>query len=153
MDTSTLTCLALGFLILAPVDVPRIQTKAEPVTLTGKALPLPAALKSLRIVADAEPIAGQIVLFSKNDEITPLLSDEASRALFLDERLRNRPLEVQARRFPGLPYVQVVSFKIEQDGRFRIPEYYCDICTISVRYPQVCPCCQGSMDLRMKPEA
>jgi hypothetical protein len=46
----------------------------------------------------------------------------------------------------------VITFKIEQDGRLQTPEYYCNICTISVRYPQVCPCCQGPMELRMKPQ-
>ena len=52
----------------------------------------------------------------------------------------------------GEVMLQVVSFKVEDQGQFRTPEYYCDISTISVRYPQICPCCQGPMVLRMKPE-
>jgi hypothetical protein len=84
--------------------------------------------------------------------ITPLLPDEASRALFLDGRLRDRPVEVRGKKIHGVPYLQVVTFKVEQDGHFQTPEYYCVICTISVRYPQTCPCCQGPMELRMKPD-
>jgi hypothetical protein len=102
--------------------------------------------------ADPESVAGQVVLLGEDGTVTPLLSDQASRALFRDDRLRNRQAEIKGRHHPGLPYLQVITFKIEQDGRLQTPEYYCNICTISVRYPQICPCCQGPMELRMKPQ-
>jgi hypothetical protein len=126
----------------------------EPVAVRGKVLTLAEALASrdLKIKADTEPIAKQVVLVAEDGAMTPLLSDDASRALFLDERLRNCRTEIQGRRFAGVPYLQVVSFKVERDGRLRSPEYYCDICAISVLYPQICPCCQGPMDLRMRPD-
>jgi hypothetical protein len=126
--------------------------KWEAVTLSGKVVELSAWLDSKGIECDAGPIATQVVVLGQDGTITPLLSDEASRALFLDKRLRDRPAEIRARRFPGLPYVQVVSFQVEDQGKLRTPEYFCEVCTISVRYPQICPCCQGSMDLRMRPE-
>ena len=125
----------------------------QSVTLRVKALWLADALKTLKVTADEEMTANQLVVVAADGNLTPVLRDEASRALFLDERLRDRDLEVQARKLPGLPYLQVVLFRIRHEGRWRIPEYYCDICTISVRYDQACPCCQGSMDYRMKPEA
>jgi hypothetical protein len=141
--------------LTGPDDSPASSSrKAEDVTLKGKAVTLAAALKraKVEIRVDPEPIAKQIVLVGEDGAITPLLSDEASRALFLDERLRDRPVEIRGKRFRGVPYVQVITFKIEEDGRFQTPEYYCNICTISVRFPQICPCCQGPMELRMKPE-
>ena len=62
---------------------------------------------------------------------------------------------------PASMYAQVIrasrfgepktAFQIEQEGRYRTPEYYCDVCSISVRYPQICPCCQGPMTLRVMP--
>jgi len=124
----------------------------ESVTLTGRAVELAAALKPLGVTFDPEPIARQVVVQGRDGTITPLLSDEASRALFLDARLRDRPVEVRGRRFPGVPYVQVVSIRVDDHGTLRTPEYYCEICTISVRYPQTCPCCQGPMELRMRPD-
>jgi hypothetical protein len=126
----------------------------ETVTLRGKVTTLAEAIESrgLSIKADPEPIAKQVVLLAGDGTITPLFSDEASRALFLDKRLRDCPAELLARRFPNVPYVQVVTFKVERDGRLETPEYYCEICAISVRYPQICPCCQGQMELRMKPD-
>lgn len=126
--------------------------RAEAVTLRGKVVELSAVLKAEGLSADAEPVAKQVVLQAADRSVVPLLSDDASRALFLDKRLRDRPAELHLRRIAGLPFVQVVSFQVEEDGRMRTPEYYCEICTISVRYPQICPCCQGSMVLRMKPE-
>jgi hypothetical protein len=127
---------------------------ARDVTLKGKVVTLAAAIESARlgVHADTEPTASQIVLVESDGTVTPLLSDEASRALFLDKRLRDRPAEVRGKRFVGMPYLQVVTFKIEEDGRLQTPEYFCDICKISVRFPQICPCCQGPMDLRMRPE-
>jgi len=125
--------------------------KPETVTKTGRVVELSVALKSLKIPADPDPLATQVVLLESDGTITPLLSDPASRALFTDERLRDRKTELTARKYAGLPYLQVVSFKVEEAGILRVPEYYCDICTISVRFPQICPCCQGPMDLRMQP--
>ncbi len=124
------------------------------VTLRGRVLLLPAALKSraLDVKPDLEPIANQAVLLGEDGAITPLLCDDASRALFLDDRLRNRRTELKGQRFVGIPYVQVLTFKVEYDGRLETPEYFCEICAISVRFPQICPCCQGPMVLRMKSE-
>jgi hypothetical protein len=127
-------------------------SKGEAVTLSGTPLLLAEVLKSAGIPFDSGPIEGQVVLKGDDGQVTPLLSDVASRALFQDERLRHRKAEIRGRRYPGLPYVEVISFRVEEEGRLRTPEYYCEICTISVRYPQICPCCQGDMVLRMRPD-
>lgn len=149
----TMALCTLALSAMAWAGSARGSERAEAVTLRGKVVELSAVLKAEGLPADAEPVAKQVVLQAAGGTVVPLISDEASRALFLDKRLRERPAELHARRLAGLPYVQVVSFQVEEDGRMRTPEYYCEICTISVRYPQICPCCQGSMVLRMKPES
>ena len=70
----------------------------------GKVLMLADALKArgLEPAPDAEPIAKQVVILGEDGTITPLLSDETSRALFLDERLRNRKAQIVGRRFAGV---------------------------------------------------
>jgi hypothetical protein len=120
--------------------------------LNGTTLLLTEVLKSSRVSFDRAPIEVQVVLRVDDGTIVPLLSDVPSRALFQDERLRHRKTEIRGRRYPGLPYLEVVSFRVEEQGRLQTPEYYCEICTISVRFPQICPCCQGDMVLRMRPE-
>jgi len=137
----------------SPASAPKTpRPKAETVTVSGTALTLAEALKAVELKVDTEPAAKQVVIQGEDGRVTPLLSDEASRALFVDGRLRGRRTEVRGLSRAGLPYLQVVSFRIEDGGRLRTPEYYCEVCTISVRFPQICPCCQGEMVLRMKPE-
>ncbi|WP_250846886.1 hypothetical protein [Aquisphaera insulae] len=152
MVLSVACLLAVSVMAIAPAraQVPEHQD----VVLRGKVLPLATALRQARadLRFDAGPVEKQVALVGNDGELLPLLSDEASRALFLDERLRDRPVEIKGRRLRGLPYLQVVSFKVEEGGRLRTPEYYCIICSIRVRFPQTCPCCQGEMELRMKPE-
>jgi hypothetical protein len=138
----------LAFALSGGAPSPRVEN----VTLSGKVVELTDALKDFPVRADAEPLAAQVVLRATDGSLTPLLSDDASRALFLDKRLRDRPIEIKGRRYDGLPYLQVTTFRVEEDGKLRTPEYYCEICSIRVRYPQICPCCQGPMELRMKPE-
>jgi len=137
-----------ALMLAGPASTP----KSEPVKLSGTVVLLPELLKPSGLAFDAAPVAKQAVLKSDAGVITPLISDDASRALFDDARLRNRKTEIVGRKYEGLPYIQVVSFRVVDEGKLRIPEYFCEICTISVRYPQICPCCQGDMILRMQPE-
>lgn len=127
---------------------------SESVTLRGKVVTLVQALQSrgIDLKPDPEPIAKQVVLLAEDGSIVPLLSDDGSRALFLDERLRNCRSEIKGRRFTGVPYIQVLSFKVEMGGRLETPEYYCDVCSISVPYPRICDCCQGPTTLRARPD-
>jgi hypothetical protein len=129
-------------------------TRREPIeqTLTGRVVPLKAALGELGLRADSEPIENQVVLRTADGNLIPLIRDEASRALFLDARLQSKDAELHVRRTVGVPYVQVMTFKVVADGMLRTPEYYCDVCTISVRYPQNCPCCQRPMEFRFRPD-
>ncbi len=127
--------------------------KPESIVVSGEVVELTTALKAKGVVCDADPISKQVAVQGEDQSLTPLLCDEASRAFFLDERLRNRRVVLNSRRMAGIPYLQVVSFQVVHEGKLRTPEYYCEICTISVRYPQTCPCCQGPMVLRMRPES
>jgi hypothetical protein len=140
-------------MLLALAAEPTQSPKGESVTLEGKVLLLADILNAAGVKADPEPILKQVILKSVDGRITPLLSDEASRALFLDARLRGRRVKLLAKRIPNMPYVQVVTIMVEFEGTMKTPEYYCDVCAISVRYPQICPCCQGEMELRMTPDA
>lgn len=127
--------------------------EARTVTRSGQVIRLAEALEPLGVSAPQGPIADQVVLKTEGGEVIPLLFNVGSRAFFEDDRLRDRQAELVGREIEGLPYFQVVSSKVaDEQGTLRIPEYYCDICTISVRFDQPCPCCQAPMELRFKPE-
>ena len=121
-------------------------------TVTGVCRFLPEVLKQRTLEVDVSPVSQQIVVEQASGEILPLLSNGASRALWLDERLRGRPAEIQGWLHAGLPYLEVTNIRVMEQGVLRTPEYYCEICTITVRYPQACPCCQGSLELRYNPK-
>jgi hypothetical protein len=142
--------VALGLAGPSPDD-PRPRAEPDEVTLSGRVVELAAALQRRGLEADPKPIAGQVALEGEDGTILPLLSTAASRAFFLDERLRGRPTEIVGYRYPGVPYLEVITFRVEEQGDLRTPEYHCDVCEISTRYPQVCPCCQGPMELRYRP--
>jgi hypothetical protein len=142
------SALALGLGLLLPAPAPDAPAK---VTLRGRAVELTAALKDRDLNADPEPIAQQVVLVGEDGAVTPLLPNAASRALFRDERLRGRRAEVVGERVEGLPYLNVLAFQVEEDGELRTPVYHCEVCTIDVLFPQDCPCCQGSLELRFRP--
>ena len=137
-------------LLVATVDGP---SEPQTVTLRGEVVRLAEAIEPLGIPNAQGPIAEQVVLKGDDGAMFPLLFNDGSHAFFQDDRLRDRPAELVARRFQGLPYLQVVSAKVaDENGDLRTPEYYCDVCTISVRYDQPCPCCQGDLALRYRPE-
>jgi len=154
MSASPVWLLGVLFLPFGAGTGSRLDPALKAVTLRGNVLTLNAALavRGLSIKVDPEPIAKQVVLVAEDGSVIPLFSDEASRALFLDDRLHARRAQLLGRRFAGLPYLQVISFKVEHQGKFQTPEYYCNVCAIHVRYPQTCPCCQGPMELRMQPD-
>src|SRR5438034_1288483 len=95
----------LAWLILLAQAAPGATPRSEPITLSGEVVELTDALKAKGLAFDAEPIAKQVVLRDKDKTLTPLLCDEASRALFADRRLRDRPAELTVKRVPSLPYV------------------------------------------------
>lgn len=147
----TILSLILPSQTLSKPDAPHQETyRLE--TYRGEVVMLTELPSLKNLVFDKEPVLKQVVLLQADGSFLPLLSDDASRALFIDKRVRNKKAELVARKHKGMPYLQVVSFKIESEGKLQTPEYYCEVCAISVRFPQDCPCCQGELIFRMKPE-
>ena len=58
----------------------------ETVVRQGRVVTLVSALEDRKIPADPGPIADQVVLLEADGTITPLLSDESSRALRLSSK-------------------------------------------------------------------
>ncbi|WP_169977174.1 hypothetical protein [Tautonia rosea] len=153
LQTPMIAWMALALIAVHPAVASDDASEARTETFTGSVLRLTEAIEPLGVTSPQGPIADQVVLRNAEGTIWPLLYNVGSRAFFEDDRLRDRPAELVARRIEGLPYLQVLSAKIaDEQGVLRTPEYYCDICTISVRFDQPCPCCQAPMELRFKPE-
>lgn len=148
------TGLVAGVLVLLGAAPPASSPGPAEVTVRGRVLTLESALRTLDLDLKLDPgsASKQVVLLGEDRSILPLFRDEVTRALFEDDRLLNLRAELHGRRYPGVPYLKVSSVRVEHDGRFQVPEYFCDVCSISVRAPQICPCCQGPMVLQMRPD-
>lgn len=125
---------------------------AEAIIVEGRVLAMPEIFIQKAIKADSGPVENQMAMLTRTGQVLPILSDDGGRVFFLDKSMRDRKTRLKLKISKDLPYAQVVQVEIHHEGRWRIPQYYCDICTIAVRYPQICLCCQGPMEFRFKPE-
>ncbi|MBI1325465.1 hypothetical protein GC170_20055 [bacterium] len=151
----TIPLLALSSLFLylsSFVQVLAQDPQSRTETFEGVVRPLSEIAKSRKISSDSEPLAGLMALETKDGRAIPLLSDEGGRMYYLDKAMRGRQVRLKMIERPDFPVAEVIQSEVMHEGRWRVPQYYCDVCTIAVRYPQVCLCCQGPMEFRYRPE-
>lgn len=134
------------------VEVPAQDPQSRTVTFEGVVRPMSEIAKARKIASDSEPLAELMALETKDGRAIPLLSDEGGRMFYLDEAMRGRQVRLKMIERPDFPVAEVIQSEVMHEGRWRVPQYYCDVCTIAVRYPQVCLCCQGPMEFRYRPE-
>lgn len=147
--------LTFAWLILCMsqyVLVPAQDSQSRALTFEGVVRPMSEIAKARKIAGDSEPLAGLMALETKDGRAIPLLSDEGGRMFYLDEAMRGRQVRLKLIERPDFPVAEVIQSEVMHEGRWRVPQYYCDVCTIAVRYPQVCLCCQGPMEFRYRPE-
>jgi hypothetical protein len=131
-----------------------IASKDIRVTLRGKVVWLGDAMRERLEVKFDDDTPNPAALETDDGRLVPLLKDTRGRAFYQDERLRGRPVELVVRRWPGVPYVQVVNVYSIKNGKRYAVDYWCDTCAISTYDKKVCPCCQdifGPMRLREEP--
>jgi len=118
---------------------------------SGRVVLAQEALKR-RGIKVAEEMKSQAVLETQTGSLIAIAADWRGRALYQDKRLRNRKVELVGYRRPGIPYLQVlVIFVIDQKGRRQEMDYWCDICAIPMYEIKACECCQGDIQLRLRP--
>lgn len=123
-------------------------------TLRGKVVWLGEAMRERVGVKFDEDTPNPVALETEDGPLVPLLKDTRGRAFYQDPRLRDRPMELVVRQWPGVPYVQVVNVYSIKDGKRYTVDYWCDVCAISTYDMRPCPCCQdvfGAMRLREEP--
>lgn len=117
---------------------------------SGKVVMLTDALKKRGIKSTAE-MKDQVVLETDSGDLWPIVSDWRGRAFFQDERLRNRQVDLVARKHAGVPYLQVLMiFTVNAKGEREYMDYWCDICSIPMYEIKDCDCCQGPIRLRFQ---
>lgn len=127
-------------------------TKPKKQLFRGEVVLVPDALKQLGVKAYQDELKDQVGLLTPDKELLPILPDWRGRALFQDERLRNRRVEIIGHRKPGVPYLQVLSiYTFDESGARQFTDYWCDICSIPMYEIKPCDCCQQPIRLRFQP--
>jgi hypothetical protein len=98
-----------------------------------------------------KPDARGVELTADDGTTYPLVEDDASRMLFVDGRLRARPVRLTAQRVPGSTQLQVVCVQTVKDGVTHDVDYWCEVCQISSNAPGACVCCGDEVELRERP--
>ena len=94
-----------------------------------------------------------MALLTDDAKIYPLIKDDASRMLFKDTQLLDRPLQLTARLLPGSGLLQVLEVQSIKNGQLCEVYYWCEVCSIKRFEKKICDCCGGPMVLREEPVA
>jgi len=92
-----------------------------------------------------------LALQSKDGSLVPLVEDLRGRSFRRDKRLREMEVVLMARKYQGLPMLQVIRvYRVDRKKVFEV-DYWCEICAIAMYELKACDCCQGEIELRQRP--
>lgn len=87
-------------------------------------------------------------LKTADDKLYPILPTDSATAIFLDERYRQRELQITARLFPAGNSIEVIAIQSWRNGQLYDLGYYCEVCNITTHKPGPCDCCQEPVEFR-----
>jgi len=125
---------------------------ASEISLRGKIVCLTEELdKRFNVLPDCDNQHHVYSLKTSDGKIHPLLPTESAAAVWMDERFRQRELQITARSFPGTDHVEVIKIQSWLNAKLHDLYYYCDICAITAFKPGLCECCQEPIEFREIP--
>jgi hypothetical protein len=131
---------------------PAQSRKYELLALRGKVVELGPYLAGRHQVAIDEDAGKEVlVLVTDSGDAHPIVKDVRSRGFWMDERLRDRSMELHVHKFPGVPFVRLMDVYSFKHGKKHRVDYWCTICAITTYQPGPCPCCQDEIELRERP--
>jgi hypothetical protein len=143
--------IALFLALLPWLVAPAAEPASKLETITGKVMPLKAALEKIGVKLDKD--AGGVALVTDDGHVYPLVKDDGGRMFFKDERLLNRPMRLTGRLVADGRLFQVLHVRsVSKSGELFEVFYWCDICSIKRFEKQDCDCCGALMELRELPE-
>jgi hypothetical protein len=130
----------------------RAVGEPQDITVRGRIVCLTEELQKLyQVLSDCGTRGHVYALKTDTGQYYPLLPTDSAAAVWLDERYRQRELQVVARRFPPNDFIEVIKYQAWRDGKLYDLEYHCVVCNISVHKPGPCECCQDPVEFREVP--
>jgi hypothetical protein len=96
---------------------------------------------------EERPGASAFVFTTTEGRVYWFRSGDRAVALFRDERVRQRELEIVAVRHPE-GELELIRVFLLRDGRKFELSYVCETCSITEPVPGRCPCCGAPLELR-----
>jgi hypothetical protein len=113
------------------------------VTVRGRVVCLTEELeREFQIAPDCDKRGHVYSLKAPDGKILTFLPTDTAAAVWDDARVRERELQVTARRVPGTSFIEVIKLQSLVAGRLHDLYYYCDVCAITTHKPGPCACCQ-----------
>lgn len=153
-DFIATSLLSLGALSLSASAQDKAAGIEEPrdVSLRGRIVCLTEELDKLyNVLPDCGNRGHVCSLKTADGKIYPFLPTDTSAAAWMDERYRQRDLQIAARLFPQANFIEVIKFQSWKNGRLHDLYYYCDVCAITAFKPGACECCQEPVEFRETP--
>ncbi len=143
------TLLSVGALPMSAQAQDKQTDDAKDVSLRGKIVCLTEELdKRFNVLPDCDKRHHVYSLKTGDGKIHPLLPTETSAAVWMDERFRQRELQITARSFPDTDHIEVIKIQSWLNAKLHDLYYYCDICAITAFKPGACECCQEPVEFR-----
>ena len=131
----------------APAPVSSKQTLKGRVVFLAEAIERRFGIKSV-----AEAKLRTLAMECRDGRLIPLVEDLRGRAFRIDPRLRAfDEVELLVQRHPLSPAAQVIRLYARRDGERVEVDYWCEICSIAMFELKACDCCQGDIELRLRP--
>lgn len=122
------------------------------VELEGMAVLLGDAVHARTKLELADAAMDDVVAFATNNgRLIAILPTESALFFYRDAAVRNRPMRVTARVWPGLDALEIIDRVALVDGKPHEIYYWCEICSIRMYHKKDCECCQGPTELREHP--
>ena len=149
--TSLLSAGALSFPAPAQ-DKTNPSGEAQTISIRGRVICLTEELqKAYQLIPDCEARGHVYTLKTADAKLYPFLPVDAAAAVWMDERYRQRELQVTARLFPQTNFIEVIKLQSWLKGKLQDLYYYCDVCAIATHKPGPCECCQEPVEFRETP--
>lgn len=133
-------------------DGEKASGETQILSLRGKAGCVTEELqKSYQIAPDCEKRGHVYALKTVDGKFYPFLPVDTAAAVWMDERVRERDLQVTARIFPGIDFIEAIKFQSWREGKLHDIYYFCDVCSIRSHKPGPCECCQEPFEFRETP--
>lgn len=123
--------------------------EVQDISLRGRVVCLTEELdKGFNVLPDCDNRGHVYSLKTADGRIHPFLPTDSAAAIWMDERFRQRELQVTARNFPNTNFIEVIKLQSWKDGKRHDLYYFCDICYITAFKPGPCECCQEPIEFR-----